>query len=292
MKGIILAGGSGTRLYPVTLATSKQLLPVYDKPMIYYPLTILMLAGIREILIITTPTDIDAFRRLLGDGSQWGLRLSFAVQPKPEGLAQAFIIGREFIGSNPVALILGDNIFWGHGLIGTLKESSAKTDRATIFGYWVTDPERYGVVELDAKGRPVNLVEKPKIPKSQYAVTGLYFYDADVTEHAARLKPSARGELEITDLNRLYLNEGKLDVVLLGRGVAWLDTGTHESMLQASVFVETIQSRQGLKVSCPEEIAFRLGYIDQNQLLQLAEPMKKNSYGDYLLQLAQGGPRL
>jgi glucose-1-phosphate thymidylyltransferase len=288
MKGIILAGGAGTRLYPVTIATSKQLLPVYDKPMVYYPLTILMLAGIRDILIITTPHDIEAFRRLLGNGSQWGLQLSYEVQPRPEGIAQAFIIGKTFIGNDTVALILGDNIFWGHGLIGTIKNAAAKKERATIFGYWVTDPERYGVVELDDKGRPVNLVEKPAAPKSPYAVTGLYFFNNEVIRYAAELAPSARGELEITDLNRRYLKEGKLDVVLLGRGVAWLDTGTHESMLQASVFVETIQSRQGLKVSCPEEIAFRLGYIDNNKLIELAGPMKKNSYGAYLLQLAEG----
>jgi glucose-1-phosphate thymidylyltransferase len=288
MKGIILAGGSGTRLYPVTLAVCKQLMPVYDKPMVYYPLSILMLAGIREILIITTPFDIDAFRRLLGDGSQWGLRLSYAVQPKPEGIAQAFIVGREFVGSDPVALILGDNIFWGHGFVGALTAAAQKKSGATVFGYWVTDPERYGVVELDKDGKPVDLVEKPKKPVSPYAVTGLYFYDNRVVDIAARLKPSARGELEITDLNRCYMDKGELDVVLLGRGVAWLDTGTHESMLQASVFVETIQSRQGLKVSCPEEIAFRLGYIDKEQLVRQAEPMKKNSYGQYLLQIADG----
>ncbi len=288
MKGIILAGGSGTRLYPVTLAVCKQLMPIYDKPMVYYPLTILMLAGIRDILVISTPQDIEAFRRLLGDGSRWGLHLSYAVQPKPEGIAQAFIVGREFIGNDAVALILGDNIFWGHGLIGTLAQAAAKKDGATIFGYWVNDPERYGVVEIDSSGKPTNLVEKPQKPLSPYAVTGLYFYDNRVAQLAARLRPSARGEFEITDLNRLYLHEGKLDVVLLGRGVAWLDTGTHESMLQASVFVETIQSRQGLKVSCPEEIAFRLGYISREQLARLAEPMKKNGYGGYLLQLASG----
>ncbi len=288
MKGIILAGGSGTRLYPVTLAVCKQLMPIYDKPMVYYPLSILMLAGIRDILVISTPQDIDAFRRLLGDGGQWGINLSYAVQPKPEGIAQAFIIGKDFIGSDSVALILGDNIFWGHGLVGTLAKAAVDRGRATIFGYWVTDPERYGVVELDAEGKPVGLVEKPKRPVSPYAVTGLYFYDSQVARRASRLAPSARGELEITDLNMTYLQEGKLDVVLLGRGVAWLDTGTHESMLQASVFVETIQSRQGLKVSCPEEIAFHLGYITAEQLSRLAEPMKKNSYGDYLLQLASG----
>jgi glucose-1-phosphate thymidylyltransferase len=288
MKGIILAGGSGTRLYPVTLALSKQLIPVYDKPMVYYPLAILMLAGIKDILVITTPQDLDVFKRLLSDGSQWGIRLSYAVQPRPEGLAQAFIIGRDFIGNDTVALILGDNIFWGHGLVTTLAEAGAKKNRATIFGYWVTDPQRYGVVEIDDSGRPVALVEKPQRPRSNFAVTGLYFYDNRVAEYASRLSPSARGELEITDLNKVYLAEGRLDVVLLGRGVAWLDTGTHESMLQASVFVETIQSRQGLKVSCPEEIAFRLGYISKEQLVALAEPMKKNSYGAYLLQLASG----
>lgn len=288
MKGIILAGGSGTRLYPVTLAVCKQLMPVYDKPMVYYPLSILMLAGIKEILVITTPNDIDAFQRLLGDGSQWGLRLSYAVQPKPEGIAQAFIVGRDFIGSDAVALILGDNIFWGHGFVGSLLTAAAKTSGATVFGYWVNDPERYGVVELDKNNKPVGLVEKPATPVSPYAVTGLYFYDNSVVDTAARLKPSARGELEITDLNRQYLEKDELDVVLLGRGVAWLDTGTHESMLQASVFVETIQSRQGLKVSCPEEIAFRLGYIGSEQLLRLADPMKKNSYGQYLMQVAEG----
>ncbi len=288
MNGIILAGGSGTRLYPVTLAVCKQLIPVYDKPMVYYPLSILMLAGIKEILIITTPYDIDAFKRLLGDGSQWGLRLSYAVQPKPEGIAQAFIIGREFIGNDTVALILGDNIFWGHGFVGSLTVAAKKTHGATVFGYWVTDPERYGVVTLDNNGRPLDLVEKPDKPVSPYAVTGLYFFDNRVADIASRLKPSARGELEITDLNRCYLDKGELNVVLLGRGVAWLDTGTHESMLQASVFVETIQSRQGLKVSCPEEIAFRLGYINKDQLRRLAEPMKKNSYGEYLLQIAEG----
>jgi glucose-1-phosphate thymidylyltransferase len=288
MKGIILAGGSGTRLYPVTLAVCKQLMPVYDKPMVYYPLSILMLAGIKDILVITTPHDIEAFRRLLGDGSQWGLRLSYAVQPKPQGIAQAFIIGREFIGSDAVALILGDNIFWGHGFVGSLASAAARPRGATVFGYWVNDPQRYGVVELDKNNKPVGLVEKPATPVSNYAVTGLYFYDNTVADTAASLAPSPRGELEITDLNRRYLEKGELDVVLLGRGVAWLDTGTHESMLQASVFVETIQSRQGLKVSCPEEIAFRLGYIGKDQLIKLAEPMKKNSYGAYLLQIAEG----
>ncbi|HUI93419.1 MAG TPA: glucose-1-phosphate thymidylyltransferase RfbA [Chitinivibrionales bacterium] len=288
MKGIILAGGLGTRLYPATIGICKQLLPVYDKPMVYYPLAILMLAKIRDILVITTPQDLDAFRRLLGSGAQWGLNFAYAVQQKPEGIAQAFILGKEFIKNDGVALILGDNIFWGHGLVSTLAEAAVKKDRATIFGYWVNDPQRYGVVELDNAGRPVNLVEKPKAPKSPYAVTGLYFYDNAVVRYAEGLKPSARGELEITDLNRLYLQEGRLDVVLLGRGVAWLDTGTHESMLQASVFVETIQSRQGLKVSCPEEIAFMLGYITGDQLMKLAEPMKKNGYGEYLVQIASG----
>ena len=288
MKGIILAGGSGTRLYPVTLAICKQLMPVYDKPMVYYPLAILMLAGIKDILVITTPQDTDAFRRLLSDGAQWGIRISYAVQPRPEGIAQAFIVGKDFIGNDSVALILGDNIFWGHGLVASLAEASRKKNRATIFGYWVNDPQRYGVVEIEKNGKPLDLVEKPQHPRSNYAVTGLYFYDNTVAQYASRLSPSARGELEITDLNRLYLDEDRLDVVLLGRGVAWLDTGTHESMLQASVFVETIQSRQGLKVSCPEEIAFRLGYISKERLISLAEPMKKNSYGDYLLQLAAG----
>jgi glucose-1-phosphate thymidylyltransferase len=285
MKGIILAGGSGSRLYPVTLAVSKQLLPVYDKPMIYYPLTVLMMAGIREILIITSPNDKDAFIRLLGSGEQWGLRLSYVIQPKPEGLAQAFILGRDFIGTDSVALVLGDNIFWGHGFIESLKAAFGKKHGATVFGYRVNDPERYGVVELDEKNRPVRIVEKPSEPKSNYAVTGLYFYDNRVVDLAANLKPSARGELEITDLNRKYLDSGDLEVMILGRGVAWLDTGTHASMLQAAVFVETIQSRQGLKVACPEEIAFRMGYINKEQLCVLAEPLKKNGYGQYLLQL-------
>ncbi|HAJ79784.1 MAG TPA: glucose-1-phosphate thymidylyltransferase [Fibrobacteres bacterium] len=285
MKGIILAGGSGSRLYPVTLAVSKQLLPVYDKPMIYYPLTVLMMAGIREILIITSPNDKDAFMRLLGSGEQWGLRLSYVIQPKPEGLAQAFILGRDFIGTDSVALVLGDNIFWGHGFIESLKAAFVKKHGATVFGYRVNDPERYGVVELDEKNRPVRIVEKPSEPKSNYAVTGLYFYDNRVVDFAANLKASARGELEITDLNRKYLDSGDLEVMILGRGVAWLDTGTHASMLQAAVFVETIQSRQGLKVACPEEIAFRMGYINKEQLCVLAEPLKKNGYGQYLLQL-------
>ena len=288
MKGIILAGGSGSRLYPNTLAVSKQLLPVYDKPMIYYPLTVLMMAGIRDILIITTPQDASAFKRLLGTGEQWGIMLSYAIQPRPEGLAQAFIIGRDFIGTDSVVLILGDNIFWGQGLVESLIMAVQKKAGATIFGYWVNDPERYGVVEFDDHNRPLQIVEKPSHPKSNYAITGLYFYDNRVIEFASRLVPSARGELEITDLNKKYLERGELEVMILGRGIAWLDTGTHESMLQASVFVETIQSRQGLKVSCPEEIAFRAGYIDKAHLLGLAEALKKNEYGDYLFQLANG----
>jgi glucose-1-phosphate thymidylyltransferase len=288
MKGIILAGGSGSRLYPITFAVSKQLLPVYDKPMIYYPLTVLMMTGIRDILIITTPQDASAFRRLLGTGEQWGIKVSYAIQPRPEGLAQAFIIGKDFIGTDSAALILGDNIFWGQGLVESLKTAAEKKQGATVFGYWVNDPERYGVVEFDSHGRPLHIIEKPPHPKSNYAVTGLYFYDNRVIDYASRLVPSARGELEITDLNRKYLDQGELEVTILGRGIAWLDTGTHESMLQASVFVETIQSRQGLKVSCPEEIAFRAGYIDKAHLRGLAESLKKNEYGEYLLQLVSG----
>jgi glucose-1-phosphate thymidylyltransferase len=287
-KGIILAGGSGTRLYPVTIAVSKQLMPVYDKPMVYYPLSTLMLAGIRDILVITTPEDNGAFRRLLGDGRQWGLSLSYAIQPRPDGLAQAFIVGEEFIGGSPVALILGDNIFWGQGLPQCLEKAAAKPGAATIFAYRVNDPWRYGIIELDKNGKAVSIEEKPPVPKSKLAVTGLYFYNSDVCSLARRLKPSARGELEITDLNRLYLEQGKLLAVNLGRGIAWLDTGTHESMLQASSFVETIQSRQGMKVSCPEEIAFRRGFIDSDQLKKLAEPMLKNSYGQYLMDIANG----
>jgi len=288
MKGIILAGGSGTRLYPVTLAVCKQLLPVYDKPMIYYPLYALMLAGIRDILIISSPLEIETFKRLLGTGEQWGLHFTYAVQQKPQGIAQAFIIGKEFIGSDSVALILGDNIFWGEGLSSLLAQAAQKSNGATVFGYWVNDPERYGVVEIDVNNKPVRIVEKPINPQSNYAVTGLYFYDNRVVAYAQALKPSARGELEITDLNKLYLDNNTLEVKLLGRGVAWLDTGTHESMLQASNFVETIQSRQGLKVSCPEELAFRMGYISTEQLLKLAEPMIKNDYGMYLHQFALG----
>jgi len=285
-KGIILAGGSGTRLYPVTIAVSKQLMPVYDKPMIYYPLSTLMLAGITDILIITTPEDSAAFRKLLGDGGQWGISLTYAQQPKPDGLAQAFIIGEEFVDNEPVALILGDNIFWGHGLRQCLNAAVGNQHLATIFAYRVNDPQRYGIVEIDGNGKAVSIEEKPPAPKSKLAVTGLYFYDSEVCALARTLKPSPRGELEITDLNRLYLERGKLQAVDLGRGIAWLDTGTHESMMQAALFVETIQSRQGLKVSCPEEIAFRRGLIDAERLKKLAEPMRKNGYGQYLLDIA------
>lgn len=285
VKGIILAGGSGTRLYPVTIAVSKQLMPIYDKPMIYYPLSILMLAGIQDILIITTPEDALSFQKLLGNGSQWGVQLSYAVQPRPEGLAQAFIIGKEFIGKDRVALILGDNIFWGHGLPQCLSQAIDKTDGATVFAYRVNDPQRYGVVEFDSSGKAITLEEKPAQPRSNYAVTGLYFYDEFVAEYASSLKPSQRGELEITDLNQVYLSRNKLNTVILGRGVAWLDTGTHEAMLQASEFVETIQSRQGLKVCCPEEIAYRNGYISAEKLLELSKPMQKNNYGKYLRDL-------
>jgi glucose-1-phosphate thymidylyltransferase len=288
MKGIILAGGSGTRLYPITIAISKQLLPVYDKPMIYYPLSILMLCGIRDILIISTPNDTKIFKRLLGNGSQWGLKFSYAVQPKPLGIAQAFIIGKKFIGKDSVALILGDNIFWGHDLVKILRKATNLKEGATIFCYFVTNPERYGIVELNSEGKPLNLIEKPKNPKSNLAVTGLYFYDNNVIKIAQNLKPSKRGELEITDVNREYLMRGNLNVIQLGRGIAWLDTGTHESMLEASVFVETIQKRQGLKVSCPEEIAYRLGYITKKDLFKLASLLNKNDYGQYLLQVAKG----
>ncbi len=290
-KGIILAGGSGTRLYPLTRVISKQLLPVYDKPMIYYPLSTLMQAGIREVLVITTPHEQDLFRKLLGDGRQWGIELSYAVQEKPRGLAEAFIIGREFIADRPSCLILGDNIFHGSGIRELLDRANRREHGATVFGYWVSDPERYGVVEMDAAGQVLSLEEKPEQPRSNYAVTGLYFYDQRACDYAAGLKPSARGELEITDLNRCYLEAGDLTVERMGRGYAWLDTGTHASLQQASSYIETLESRQGLRVACPEEIAFRHGWIDKAELLELAEPLVKSGYGDYLRLVARtAGP--
>jgi glucose-1-phosphate thymidylyltransferase len=288
-KGIILAGGSGTRLYPITQAVSKQLLPIYDKPMVYYPLSILMLAGIRDVLMINTPHEQALFQRLLGDGSQWGIDIRYAVQPSPDGLAQAFLIGRDFVGNDPSCLVLGDNIFYGVGLTERLKRAAAREHGATIFGYRVKDPERYGVAEFDADGRVVGIEEKPSQPKSQYAVTGLYFYDRRVCDFAAQLQPSPRGELEITDLNRCYLDDGSLHLEQLGRGYAWLDTGTHESLMEAGNYIQTIENRQGLKVCCPEEIAFLNGWIDAEQLMRLAMPLMKTGYGQYLVQLVKQG---
>ena len=288
-KGIILAGGSGTRLHPLTRSVSKQLMPIYDKPMIYYPLTTLMLAGIREVLVITTPHEQPLFTGLLGDGSQWGMHIEYAVQPSPDGLAQAVLIGERFIAGDPCALVLGDNIFYGHGLSGLLEETSRMDQGATVFGYWVKNPSAYGVAEVDEAGKVIGIEEKPQKPKSHWAVAGLYFYDARVVDLAKSLKPSARGELEITDLNRLYLQQGALDLVKLGRGVAWLDTGTHEALLQAANFIQTIQQRQGLQVACPEEVAYLKGWIDATRLAALAEPLLKTQYGEYLAELAREG---
>ena len=289
IKGIILAGGSGTRLHPLTIAVSKQLMPIYDKPMIYYPLSTLMLAGIKDVLVITTPHDQEPFARLLRDGSQWGMNIQYAVQPSPDGLAQAFIIGEDFVGKDPSALVLGDNIFHGHGVSGLLADAAARAHGATVFGYYVVNPEAYGVAEFDETGKVIGLEEKPKNPKSNYAVTGLYFYDSQVVELAKSLKPSPRGELEITDLNRLYLEQGTLRLEVFGRGVAWLDTGTHDSLMQASNFIHTIEARQGLKVACPEEIAYSKGWISKEKVLALAEPLKKTGYGQYLIELITRG---
>ncbi|MEO5566698.1 MAG: glucose-1-phosphate thymidylyltransferase RfbA [Luteimonas sp.] len=289
-KGIVLAGGSGTRLYPITQAISKQLLPVFDKPMIYYPLSVLMLAGIREVLVINTPHEQALFKQLLGDGSQWGMRIEYAAQASPDGLAQAFLIGREFLAGSPSCLVLGDNIFYGHGFTDVLQRANARENGATVFGYWVRDPERYGVAEFDASGTVVGLEEKPTQPRSNYAVTGLYFYDGRASDFAAQLQPSPRGELEITDLNRCYLAQGSLHLEKLGRGYAWLDTGTHESLVEASLYIETIEKRQGLRLCCPEEIAWNNGWIDDTQLRALAQPLAKNGYGQYLLQLLEHGP--